>query len=49
MLLETPQSTANETCTLELGWETIGTHLDIRLLRYRNRISTIEDNAILRG
>ena len=35
MLLQTPQSTANEACTLDLGWETIQTHLDIRLIRYR--------------
>ena len=39
MLLQTPQSTANETCTLDLGWETIQTHLDIRLLKYRARIA----------
>ena len=39
MLLNTPQSTANETCTLDLGWETIQTHLDIRLLKFRARIA----------
>ena len=39
MLLQTPQSTANETCTLDLNWQTVQTQMDIRLIKFRTRIA----------
>ena len=49
MLLQTPQSSANETCTLDLGWETIQTHLDIRLLRYRARLAEGNNTRLMQS
>ena len=46
-LLATPQSTANETCTTDLGWETMQTNLDIRTIKYRSRIASAEAHTLL--
>ena len=49
MLLHTPQSTANETCTLDLGWETMQTHLDLRLLRYRAKLAEGRNSTLMQS
>ena len=49
MLLQTPQSTANETCTLDLNWQTVQTQMDVKLLKYRVRISQAENGTLLRA
>jgi hypothetical protein len=47
-LLGTPSSTANECCTIDLGWETVQTHLEVRLLRFKARIErTARPGSIL--
>ena len=49
MLLNTPQSTANETCTLDLNWQRVQTQMDIKLLKFRSRIEKAENGSLLRA
>ena len=48
-LLQTPKSTANETCTLDLNWQTVQTQMDIRLIKFRARIAGAENGTLLRA
>ena len=46
-ILSTPQSTANETATIDLGWESLQAHTDIRLIKFKNRIQKADASSLL--
>ena len=49
MLLQTPTSTANETCIMDLGWETMETYFNIKLLKFRARLQQAKNGSLIRA